>query len=82
MLAARQHLHAVHPDMRHSGRILLRLGEGRERLGGRIDAKVVEEGEVENQQRQQCAGEAEQQPRRANGRLVDVGGVGGGMTPT
>ena len=53
-------------------REVLRLGERLEHSGRRVDAQVVEDGEVEDQERQQGAGQAEQQPRRDAGGLVGV----------
>jgi hypothetical protein len=41
---------------------VLRLGERFEYSGRRVDAQVVEDREVEDQKRQQGAGQAEQQP--------------------
>ena len=54
-------------------REVLRLGERLEHSGRRVDAQVVEDGEVEDQERQQGAGQAEQQPGGVPGGLVDVG---------
>ena len=51
---------------------MLRLGERFEHSGRRVDAQVVEDSEVEDQERQQGAGQAEQQPGAPGGR-VDVG---------
>ena len=42
---------------------MLRLEERLEHPGRRVDAQVVEDREVEDQKRQQGAGQAEQQPR-------------------
>ena len=48
-------------------REVLRLGERLEHAGRRVDAQVVEDGEVEDQERQQGAGQAEQQARGVPG---------------
>ena len=53
---------------------MLRLGERLEHAGRRVDAQVVEDREVEDQQREQGAGQAEQQPGGVPGGLGDVGG--------
>jgi hypothetical protein len=55
---------------------VLRLGERLDDSGGRINAQVVEDRDVEDQKRQQSAGEAEQQPLGTPERLVhmQVGG--------
>jgi hypothetical protein len=42
---------------------VLRLDERLEDSGGRVDTQVVEDREIEDQKRQQGAGQAEQQPR-------------------
>jgi hypothetical protein len=51
---------------------VLRLGERLEHSGRRVDAQVVEDREVEDQERQQGAGQAEQQPGGMAGGPVDV----------
>src|SRR4051794_28468470 len=59
-------------------REVLRLGERLEDPGRRVDAQVVEDGEVEGQERKQCARQAEQQPGgRARGPVDGGGGEGG-----
>ena len=55
-------------------REVLRLGERLEHPGRRVDAQVVEDGEVEDQERQQRAGQAEQQPVGGPEGSCDVGG--------
>ena len=52
---------------------MLWLGERFEYSGGRVDAQVVEDRQVEDQQRQQGAGQAEQQVGGVPRGLVDVG---------
>jgi hypothetical protein len=52
---------------------VLRLGERFEHSGRRVDAQVVEDREVEDQKRQQGAGQAEQQAGGVPRGLVDVG---------
>jgi hypothetical protein len=52
---------------------VLRLGERFEHPGRWVDAQVVEDREVEDQKRQQGAGQAEQQPGGVPRGLVDVG---------
>jgi hypothetical protein len=52
---------------------VLRLEEGFEHAGRRIDAQVIEDDEVEDQERQQGADQAEQQRRGATGGLVAEG---------
>jgi hypothetical protein len=51
---------------------VLRLGERFEHSGRRVDAQVVEDGEVEDQEREQGAGQAEQQPGGAPSGLVHL----------
>jgi hypothetical protein len=51
---------------------VLRLGERFEHSGRRVDAQVVEDGEVEDQEREQGAGQAEQQPCGAPSGLVHL----------
>ena len=50
-----------HENGEEAGEVL-RLGERFEHAGRRVDAQVVEDGEVEDQERQQGAGQAEQRP--------------------
>jgi hypothetical protein len=47
---------------RGDAREVLRLGERFEHAGRRVGAQIVEDGEVEEQERQQGAGQAEQEP--------------------
>ena len=54
-------------------REVLRLGERLQQSRRRVDAQVVEDGEVEDQKRQESAGQAEQQTGRVPRGLVDVG---------
>jgi hypothetical protein len=52
---------------------VLRLEERFEHAGRRVDAQIVEDREVENQKRQQGAGEAEQQREGTPRGPVDMG---------
>jgi hypothetical protein len=52
---------------------VLRLDERFEQSGRRVDAQVVEDREVEDQKRQQGAGQAEQQPGGVPRGRIDVG---------
>jgi hypothetical protein len=52
---------------------VLWLGERFEYSGRRVEAQIVEDREVEDQQRQQGAGQAEQQPGGVPRGLVDMG---------
>jgi len=56
---------------------VLGLEERLEHAGRLVDAQVVEDHEVEDQERQQAPGQAEQQPGGMPGRLVGAEGCEG-----